>query len=265
MKIQPYPRLKAFKDDGSFASGYKLWSYAAGTSTPLATYTDQTGNTQNANPVILDGSGEASVWLDASLAYKLVLTDDQDVTVWSEDSLNTPEAGVFTTVSVSGQITSTLATGTAPLVVASSTKVTNLNADKLDGADWASPNAIGNTAPAAITGTTVTATDLVSSTLTLSGGTAIKKVKLFTVAVDAGSIGATSRGSIAVTVAGSPGIAAGDVIIPVRGGGAINDDLVFVGVDATGVDQVTFYFYNPTGGSIDDVSHSWDILWIDIT
>lgn len=40
------------------------------------------------------------------------------------------------TISASGQITSTLATGTAPFVIASTTKVTNLNADLLDGADW---------------------------------------------------------------------------------------------------------------------------------
>lgn len=41
-------------------------------------------------------------------------------------------AGAFTTVSASGQITSTVSTGTAPIVVASTTKVTNLNADSLD-------------------------------------------------------------------------------------------------------------------------------------
>ena len=37
------------------------------------------------------------------------------------------------TLSASGQITSTVATGTAPLVIASTTKVSNLNADQLDG------------------------------------------------------------------------------------------------------------------------------------
>lgn len=44
----------------------------------------------------------------------------------------TPAAGAFTTISATGQITSTLATGTAPLVIASTTKVTNLNVDSLD-------------------------------------------------------------------------------------------------------------------------------------
>lgn len=44
----------------------------------------------------------------------------------------TPAASAFTTVSASGQITSTVTTGTAPLVIASTTKVANLNADILD-------------------------------------------------------------------------------------------------------------------------------------
>ena len=64
--------------------------------------------------------------------------------------------GAFTTVSATGQITSTLADGTAPMVVTSTTKVANLNVDQLDGADWAAPAAIGSTTPAAGTFTTVT-------------------------------------------------------------------------------------------------------------
>lgn len=46
-------------------------------------------------------------------------------------------------------LTSTVATGTAPIVVASNTQVANLNASKLAGADWAAPAAIGTTTPAA--------------------------------------------------------------------------------------------------------------------
>jgi hypothetical protein len=99
-----------------------------------------------------------------------------------------------------------------------------------------------------------------------TSGTLIKQMRLFTaVAVDPGSIAATSRGSIAVTVAGTPGISVGDVIIPVQGINGINDDLVFEGVTATGANQVTFFFYNPTAGAIDDTSHNWDIMWMDVT
>jgi hypothetical protein len=53
-------------------------------------------------------------------------------------------------------------TGTAPLVIASTTKVTNLNVDQLDGADWASPAAIGSTTPAAGAFTTLSASSTVS-------------------------------------------------------------------------------------------------------
>lgn len=73
--------------------------------------------------------------------------------------------GAFTTLSANGQITSTLATGTAPLVVASVTKVSNLNADLLDGADWAAPGTIGGTTPASANFTTISASGQVTSTL----------------------------------------------------------------------------------------------------
>jgi hypothetical protein len=55
-----------------------------------------------------------------------------------------------------------LATGNPPLVVASTTKVTNLNVDQLDGADWAAPAAIGSGTPAAGAFTTLSASSTVS-------------------------------------------------------------------------------------------------------
>ena len=51
------------------------------------------------------------------------------------------------TISTPNQLTSTLSTGTAPFSVTSTTKVANLNVDKLDDADWASPAAIGSSTP----------------------------------------------------------------------------------------------------------------------
>ena len=45
--------------------------------------------------------------------------------------------------------TSDQATGTAPFTVSSTTKVTNLNVDKLDGKDWTAPGTIGGTTPGA--------------------------------------------------------------------------------------------------------------------
>ena len=74
----------------------------------------------------------------------------------------TASTGAFSTLSATGAITSTLATGTAPLVIASTTKVANLNVDSLDGADWASPAALGSTTPAAVSATTLAASSSVA-------------------------------------------------------------------------------------------------------
>ena len=42
------------KDDGTPLASGKVYTYTAGTSTPLAAYTDNTANTALANPIILD-------------------------------------------------------------------------------------------------------------------------------------------------------------------------------------------------------------------
>jgi len=84
--ISPDPRLQFFASDGSFLVGGKLYTYAAGTTTPLATYTTSTGLVANTNPIILDSRGEASVWLSSS-KYKFVLKTSADVEVWTQDQL----------------------------------------------------------------------------------------------------------------------------------------------------------------------------------
>ena len=58
--------------------GGKVYFYAAGTTTPKDTYTDEGGLTANTNPVILDARGEANIWLGDG-AYKMVVTDSAGV------------------------------------------------------------------------------------------------------------------------------------------------------------------------------------------
>ena len=65
----------------------KLYTYAAGTSTPQATYTDSTGGTPNTNPVIMNSYGQASVWLDPTLSYKFVLTDEAGNQLATQDNI----------------------------------------------------------------------------------------------------------------------------------------------------------------------------------
>jgi len=86
--LPPIPKVQFFTADGEPLVGGKLFTYAAGTTVPLATYTDSTGNTANANPVILDSRGEANVWLGPS-RYKWVLYDADDVLIWSVDGIGT--------------------------------------------------------------------------------------------------------------------------------------------------------------------------------
>ena len=95
-QLAPTPIQKFFDNNGNPLFNGKLYSYVAGTSTPQATYTDSTMGTQNTNPVILNARGEANVWLDTILSYKLVLQDANGTQIWAVD--NIPGNGVFGTV-----------------------------------------------------------------------------------------------------------------------------------------------------------------------
>ena len=75
-------------------------------------------------------------------------------------SFTTPALGTATgtSLTITGQFTSTVSTGTAPLVVSSTTVVSNLNAAFLNGATFASPGTIGGTTAAAANFTNVALT-----------------------------------------------------------------------------------------------------------
>jgi len=79
-------KFQAFDADGNPLASGKLYSYAAGTLTPLATYTTQAGNVANANPVILDSAGRASVWRGAG-SYRMILKSAADVTIYDVDNI----------------------------------------------------------------------------------------------------------------------------------------------------------------------------------
>jgi hypothetical protein len=85
--LSPTPKLQFFDLNGAPLSGGKLYTYAAGTTTPLASYTDSTGNIANTNPIILDSRGEANVWLSGDV-YKFALYDSTNVLIWTVDNIN---------------------------------------------------------------------------------------------------------------------------------------------------------------------------------
>ena len=85
-KLAPVLRQRFLDANGNPLSGGKVFSYLAGTNTPTATFTDQSGATPNANPVILDANGEANIWIGAG-SYKFILTNSDDVQQWVVDTV----------------------------------------------------------------------------------------------------------------------------------------------------------------------------------
>jgi hypothetical protein len=103
-ELAPFLKFREVDSNGDPLAGGKLYSYVAGSSTPQATYTDSTGNTANANPVILDASGRANVWIDESLNYKFVLTDSNDVVQWSVDNVKGIQKLIADAINVAGAL-----------------------------------------------------------------------------------------------------------------------------------------------------------------
>ena len=77
-----------FDNNGNVLSGGLLYTYEGGTTTPAATYTDSTGTTAHANPVVLDSAGRVpsnGVWLVYGSQYKFVLKTSEGVTLGTWD------------------------------------------------------------------------------------------------------------------------------------------------------------------------------------
>lgn len=93
-------------DSGDPLAGGLVYAYIAGTTTPKTTYTDNTGNTQNAYPIELDAAGRppSEVWVESTSSTKFVITDSEDVVIRTYD--NTPSVNsngvIVGNLSVSG-------------------------------------------------------------------------------------------------------------------------------------------------------------------
>ena len=86
-QLSPVPVQRFYDNSGNLAVGGLLYTYAAGTTTPQATYTSSTGATPNANPIVLNSRGECQIWCDPLLNYKYVLTDALSNTLWTVDNV----------------------------------------------------------------------------------------------------------------------------------------------------------------------------------
>lgn len=88
-----------FDNNGVPLTGGLIYTYAAGTTTPEATYTSSTGVTPHANPIVLDAAGRIAtgeVWLTTGVNYKFLVKTSAGVQLGSYD--NIPSINDFTSI-----------------------------------------------------------------------------------------------------------------------------------------------------------------------
>jgi hypothetical protein len=94
-----------FDNSGVILSGGLVYTYAAGTTTPQATYTTSSGGTAHANPIVLDSAGRVpsggEVWLTDGVAYKFVLKTSAAVTIATYDNVTGNSNGILSSLAAS--------------------------------------------------------------------------------------------------------------------------------------------------------------------
>jgi hypothetical protein len=88
--LSPYGVGQQFFDDnGVPLAGGLIYTYQAGSSTPLVSYTTNAGNIANANPIVLDAAGRVpqEIWLLTGYSYKFVLQNANAVLIQTLDNI----------------------------------------------------------------------------------------------------------------------------------------------------------------------------------
>jgi hypothetical protein len=93
-----------FTNTGLPLAGGLIYTYQAGSSTPLTTYTTSGGSIANTNPIVLGTSGLApqEIWLTAGSAYKFVVTDSNNNVLQTLDNIS----GILSSAPATSQIPS---------------------------------------------------------------------------------------------------------------------------------------------------------------
>jgi hypothetical protein len=99
--LSPWPKPQFFDTNGDPCSSCRLFTYTAGTSTKLSTYSDVNLSSANTNPIVLDSAGRtAAIFLSLGTSYKFVLaaagSDDPPASpLWTQDNIaNVPPNAV---------------------------------------------------------------------------------------------------------------------------------------------------------------------------
>lgn len=79
-----------FDNNGNVLTGGKIYTYASGTTTNQATYTNASGATAHTNPIILDAAGRVpggEIWLTDNSQYKFVIKSSTEVLIGTYDNI----------------------------------------------------------------------------------------------------------------------------------------------------------------------------------
>lgn len=79
-----------FDNNGVMLSGGLVYTYGAGTTTPLAAYTSNTGATALSNPIVLDASGRVptgEIWLTYGQGYKFTVKTSTGTLIGTYDNI----------------------------------------------------------------------------------------------------------------------------------------------------------------------------------
>jgi len=168
--LTPTPKQQIYGSDGNPLVGGKIYTYAAGTTTPLATFTDAGAGTANTNPIILNSLGQANIWLSSS-SYKFSVFTSADVLLYTVDNINAPldAASLTTTLASPPPIGSTAPnTGAFTTLNATTGTITTLNS---------TTGNITTVNATTVNAATITATGTITAeTLTFEGGGSLTKV-----------------------------------------------------------------------------------------
>jgi hypothetical protein len=185
--LAPPPYQTVLNNSGAPVNNACVWTYAAGTTTPIATYSDNAGTT-NPNPIRTDSAGRYTAYLVPGTGYKFVTElpctpPAHGVVLRTSDNVaGTPTASVVTTgtwiPSLGGTTTYTAREGTyvrvGALVLARGSMTVNLIGTGSANSIAGLPFPVAGDTPAVIGAWGTAAAPLVSiNPFVASGGTSI--------------------------------------------------------------------------------------------
>jgi len=99
--VMPVPQIQFLDGNGKPYSLGTLDCFEAGTTTRLDSFSDSALSSANANPVVLDSAGRATVYLKPQ-SYKFVLKDSSGVTIYTQDNIFALQAAASVNVELTG-------------------------------------------------------------------------------------------------------------------------------------------------------------------